>query len=81
MNVRLHHVSEGIEYHPVSLDRVPAGKRGRDDSDAEVSAAVSSPLVPDVQVALVVDLKHIRLELSLEPFVHPRNPLLVHGAT
>ena len=81
MDVGGHHVAERVENHPVTLETACAGERGRDYPDGEMAAAVTCPRMPDMTMAVVVDLQQLRREGLLKQFTHSLDADLVHGAT
>jgi hypothetical protein len=62
VNVGHHHVTQGIEYHAMPLQRRFAVKCRGDDPDGKMTFTVSSTRVTDVQMTIVVDFELDRME-------------------
>src|SRR5690606_21918514 len=68
--------------HSVALDRAMPGEAGRNDSDAEVPAAVLRAGMADVLMTVVRDIQRLRRERLLETLPNLRDAVSVaHGWT
>ena len=81
MNIGLHHVTEGLEYHTVALDSALASKGVRNNSYLEMPSAVLCTRVARVQVTLILDQDFDRRKRPLENLLYALSSVDRHGNT
>ena len=81
VNVRLHHLAQGLVNEPVAFDSAFFSKSLGDDSHLEVAPAVSGAGVSRVQVTLVLNLQMRWRKNSLEPVLYLPDAVRAHGST